>query len=439
MNLKHQRSVLYNIPPIGVGTMEVESLTSYIARIADAHCVETGALINEILINEIKKERIYKEETVSAVYRNDTHKFNGLSVAAAENVTIMNKLCGREDIESLTLIKYKNVLNHNKLLKKNKSWCPYCIADMKEIQFEKLIWCITPVDICHIHSTKLEDTCRKCGANQKHLKFKTLNGFCQKCFQWLGCNEKVCAERKLNPQKVVFIGKMLEESSTREIFTNNHMIENLTNLWKSIPRPKREFLESQIGIGGKLISDLQRGIKDKISLRNLIHLCAYLDCPANDLFGKLINISLESLKPNEIPSINNTREKVDKEKLEKKLIRYLDLCREDENNYLSIKELEKKFGHATSTIIKYFPVLFEEIKKQNVISREKLKILKEKEKLALIRGETIKLYHSGIYPSLRKVHNKLPFVITGFENEYRDMWEATIIELGILRRVNQFG
>ena len=44
--MKSTRSVLYNILPIGMGTMEVESLTSYIARIADAHGVATGTLIN---------------------------------------------------------------------------------------------------------------------------------------------------------------------------------------------------------------------------------------------------------------------------------------------------------------------------------------------------------------------------------------------------------
>ena len=32
-------SILYSIPPIGIGTGDVECLTSYICRLADAHCV----------------------------------------------------------------------------------------------------------------------------------------------------------------------------------------------------------------------------------------------------------------------------------------------------------------------------------------------------------------------------------------------------------------
>jgi hypothetical protein len=35
---------LYSLAPIGVGTPMVESLTGYIARLDEAHCVSTGLL-----------------------------------------------------------------------------------------------------------------------------------------------------------------------------------------------------------------------------------------------------------------------------------------------------------------------------------------------------------------------------------------------------------
>ena len=44
------RSRLYHLEPIGIGTPLVESLTSYISRLAEAHCVSPKSLvINEIL------------------------------------------------------------------------------------------------------------------------------------------------------------------------------------------------------------------------------------------------------------------------------------------------------------------------------------------------------------------------------------------------------
>ena len=38
-----QRSFLYSLPPFGIGTPAVESLTGYIARLAAAHAVEEAA------------------------------------------------------------------------------------------------------------------------------------------------------------------------------------------------------------------------------------------------------------------------------------------------------------------------------------------------------------------------------------------------------------
>ncbi len=45
-NLSH--SYLYSITPIGLGTAKVESLTSFIARLAEAHSVFTGTLITHV-------------------------------------------------------------------------------------------------------------------------------------------------------------------------------------------------------------------------------------------------------------------------------------------------------------------------------------------------------------------------------------------------------
>ena len=47
------RSYLVHLPPIGIGTAAVESLTGYIARLAAAHAVETGVLVNRELLPRI--------------------------------------------------------------------------------------------------------------------------------------------------------------------------------------------------------------------------------------------------------------------------------------------------------------------------------------------------------------------------------------------------
>ena len=40
-----ERSRLYSLNPIGIGTPQVESLTGYIARLAEAHVLSVGDLV----------------------------------------------------------------------------------------------------------------------------------------------------------------------------------------------------------------------------------------------------------------------------------------------------------------------------------------------------------------------------------------------------------
>ena len=47
------RSYLYSLPPIGIGTAAVESLTGYITRLAAAHAIETGVLVNHELLPRV--------------------------------------------------------------------------------------------------------------------------------------------------------------------------------------------------------------------------------------------------------------------------------------------------------------------------------------------------------------------------------------------------
>ena len=47
------RSRLYHLEPIGIGTPEVESLSSYLNRLAQAHCVTVNTLIAHELLPHV--------------------------------------------------------------------------------------------------------------------------------------------------------------------------------------------------------------------------------------------------------------------------------------------------------------------------------------------------------------------------------------------------
>ena len=77
------RSRLYRLEPYGIGTPWVESLTGYITRLAEAHCVSTGILYAKEIAPVVGKGNIFTFRlTGTAGY--PTHAINGLGVTAAD-------------------------------------------------------------------------------------------------------------------------------------------------------------------------------------------------------------------------------------------------------------------------------------------------------------------------------------------------------------------
>ncbi|MBE9207605.1 hypothetical protein IQ244_13955 [Nostoc sp. LEGE 06077] len=76
-----QRSRLYQIEPISIGTPLVESLTGYIARLAEAHSLFPGVLLERELAPVVKKT--YGSTNLSKIYP-FTGALNGTGVMAIE-------------------------------------------------------------------------------------------------------------------------------------------------------------------------------------------------------------------------------------------------------------------------------------------------------------------------------------------------------------------
>lgn len=104
------RSRLYPLAPLGVGTPEVESLTSYLNRLANAHCVpltklaelEFAPLLNKSISNTRTKFN-YGAKTL-----------NGGGDWTANIITLLERLIYTEGLRCLTLNPWRNVLAREK-------------------------------------------------------------------------------------------------------------------------------------------------------------------------------------------------------------------------------------------------------------------------------------------------------------------------------------
>jgi hypothetical protein len=115
-----QRSRLYHLEPIGIGTPYVESLTGYVQRIAHEHCVTVRRLTITEIAPLMGKEAKLLDESISKVFGTgrDRTAFNGTGLMATNLVGAMSALTGRLDLRYLTLLPWAQVIYFSELSRK---------------------------------------------------------------------------------------------------------------------------------------------------------------------------------------------------------------------------------------------------------------------------------------------------------------------------------
>ena len=111
------RSRLYALEPIGIGTPFVESLSGYVARLADAHAVSVGDLAGREL-SALTSKPLLSFGPFMRRNRADSHGFhaqqytmNGLGITSKKWVEALERATLRADLRFLTLLPFEGVLS----------------------------------------------------------------------------------------------------------------------------------------------------------------------------------------------------------------------------------------------------------------------------------------------------------------------------------------
>lgn len=176
------RSRLYNLPPHGLGTTRTESLTGYVARLAKAHCVSVGSLLNRGVHGHLHEDDPGSRVILSPDY---LRSMNGLDAVAATWTRALEELTCRSDLRFLTMFTWADVLSSRGLMRRNRAWCPACYEEDAE-PYEHLLWCLEPVTVCSHHARALETKCPHCRRGLPVISWRSAPGFCSSCFGWLG-------------------------------------------------------------------------------------------------------------------------------------------------------------------------------------------------------------------------------------------------------------
>ncbi|TEB10646.1 TniQ family protein [Pelotomaculum propionicicum] len=176
------RSRLYHLEPVGIGTPYVESLTSYISRLADAHSLYTSTLVLRELAKASSQPIYTGFDRSSAI--------NGLINMATSWVSALESLTLRNDLRFLTMLTWAEVLPAVGLTRKWKAWCPTCFEEWRMAEqpiYDPLLWTLQVIKVCPYHRQYLQLKCPYCNQDDiPLLTWRSRPGYCPKCEQWLG-------------------------------------------------------------------------------------------------------------------------------------------------------------------------------------------------------------------------------------------------------------
>jgi hypothetical protein len=191
------RTHLYSLEPIGLGSAFVESLTSYIARLAEAHAVSPGILVTKELWPRVSRTQGNGEsgESVSPSYTflYDAYVLNGMGRCTARWIPVLEALTGQRNLHLLTVLTWRRLLSsQGALLRDRQAWCPNCYADWRtseHVVYEPLLWALRPVCVCPRHGVRLLEVCPHCRRDSPILTARSRRGHCSRCLQWLGSDQ----------------------------------------------------------------------------------------------------------------------------------------------------------------------------------------------------------------------------------------------------------
>lgn len=168
---------LLPLPPQGHGTGDVESLSSYVVRLARAQSVRTRHLLPHLTRGTFQIRG-------SSDRFAEARRMNGNGALAAAVVLRLRELNG-VDATSLTFLLTSEILDPvgKFLLKEHREWCSSCLCEETEspLRYDRLYWAIRGVEYCVIHQSSLQSRCPSCGRMQPHFARKPFLDRCNHC------------------------------------------------------------------------------------------------------------------------------------------------------------------------------------------------------------------------------------------------------------------
>lgn len=179
-------SYLFSLPLRGVGSVEVESLPSYLCRLSAAHSASVRDVIEHAFLwlrrsgQEVEMPFVTRSPERLGYYvrPNSTTRLLVEALAAATQ---------RRELRCGTFLALEQALDRCMgTFDGSLRWCPMCVREFAASSDEgyfKLQWQLADVMRCVIHGVPLANTCPHCGVHQNGSARRTDCVHCVRCEQ----------------------------------------------------------------------------------------------------------------------------------------------------------------------------------------------------------------------------------------------------------------
>ncbi|MGS2748191.1 TniQ family protein [Bacillus zanthoxyli] len=413
-------SSLYSIEPIGIGTPYVESLISYIARLAYEHSILPGMIIKHILAEMLQKDYL-KEKYQQGFISCHTAKFCGINSISMDIVQALEKITMRSDMIFLTLNPLKNLFNGRNVIGGRRKWCPCCLNEWKsrdEIIYEPLLWKIDSITYCPSHQCILQDECFKCKKKLQVFNSRMQNGFCSHCWSWLGNENREIVSIDDSSRVVVDnYFELLEKMHEDEPIFNREKGIFILNQIKDTLNFNNIEMAKLFNVNPKIFGGWLNG-KGHPKIDKYLEFACKTNSSIYKIFIKQDYSSIYDFKSSldKVDEIKSTEEKVfniritgSKKAVNLEVLKEMLVYNLNQETPLNLMQIQKKYRINRKTIKKYFPEIFQEHIKltQYVIGKRKEIYAKQ----LMEEGKTFYQICEGKSSQSKYLHNNFPDLV----------------------------
>jgi TniQ len=434
------RSHLYHLEPVGIGTSHVESLTSFISRLAEAHCVTVKDLVvHELLPDFGRKYLLSRDNNNLSAFWKYASSINSLNLSTHDWVQLLEKLTLQRDLAFLTMIPWSNILSARNIIRTTKAWCPQCYDEWRTNKLEvydPLLWSLEDVMVCIQHQRSLEAQCPYCGWHVYFLAPLFSPGYCTHCQSWLGMTSEyksemltVNNEYRWRSLKVEMIGAMLAATPyIMDALQKKHFAEAVEVCLNQVGQ-NISALSRRLHVSRRTIRDWVKGVQLP-QLHSLLQFC---------FLAQISPVQLLSVQQ-DTPGISAlTLHQTDGNKQKHYRLFPTERIRLVLEAEISNQATPPRPMSAVADGLHYdqtflyhhFPDLCRAISDRYRAYRKKQRVERNRRILNEVQQITRQVYEQGFYPSQERVRLLLTKPGSMKEAGALAMWHATLKDLGI--------